>query len=670
MDIRKFLKRTICPNESQISTSDDVDDNKIPSHSQSLPDVSTSKRSKPDNVFLNNDFGCIIDQRISNLTNEEKFTVLNSNFKVPQNYIFPKKAEGDLLRSFQHKWLDEFSPWLVYSPKYNGAFCKFCVIFHVSSAHNSKFGFLVTEPLIKWKKALEYFRRHEKTSYHQNCLQSAEELIKIYKNEKLDVVTQLNTALAEKIQENREKLTSILKILIFCGRQNLSLRGHEEKKQSEILINDSNINEGNFRALLNFRIDAGDIILKKHFETAAKNATYISPGIQNELIGIISEEISKKIVDEVSESPYYSILVDETTDIAGIEQMSLCVRYLKDEIVFEKFLKFTPVDNTSGENIANTIISVMEALKLDLTKLRGQGYDGASNMTGKIKGVKTRILQKFPLAQYTHCSSHALNLVIMSSCKNQQIQNMIGTVKTVTNFIRDSHIRRNCFKSNLPDNTNIKMIKSLCETRWVERHKVINEFVELFPTIIHTLQSLREKDNSSVVYLNSVLDFEFVVCLKIMKVFSSLLMPISIALQRPGCDLLEAFEEIKNLEKLVQNYRYDVDSYFNRIYKQILKIAEENDIEQSIPRICRRQQNRFNVQTENAQQYYKITVFIPFIDHLLSEISERFGPLFEKISFMQMFIPNTIKKYSCKEIEETVKKLKNQMLIKLCLCLK
>lgn len=93
----------------------------------------------------------------------------------------------------------------------------------MSSAHNSKFGFLVTEPLIKWKKALEYFRSHKKTFYHQNCLRSAEEFTKIYKNKKPNVVAQLNTALAEKIQENREKLTSILKILIFCGRQNLPL---------------------------------------------------------------------------------------------------------------------------------------------------------------------------------------------------------------------------------------------------------------------------------------------------------------------------------------------------------------------------------------------------------------------------------------------------------------
>ena len=88
---------------------------------------------------------------------------------------------------------------------------------------------------------------------------------------------------------------------------------------------------------------------------------------------------------------------------------------------------------------------------------------------------------------------------------------------------------------------------------------------------IHTLQSPTEKDNSFVVYLNSVLNFEFVVCLKIIEHFSSLLIPISIALQSLESDLLEAFKEIKNLKELVQNYRQDVDSRFDQICKQILE---------------------------------------------------------------------------------------------------
>ncbi|KAJ8971195.1 hypothetical protein NQ314_000831 [Rhamnusium bicolor] len=104
----------------------------------------------------------------------------------------------------------------------------------------------------------------------------------------------------------------------------------------------------------------------------------------------------------------------------------------------ESFLRFIPVESTTGETLSEIILNTMASLNINTEKLRGQGYDGTSNMTGKFKGVKTRIMVKFPLAQYTHCSNHALNLVVIASCSLKPIKNTIGTIKTVTNYIRDS----------------------------------------------------------------------------------------------------------------------------------------------------------------------------------------------------------------------------------------
>ena len=51
-----------------------------------------------------------------------------------------------------------------------------------------------------------------------------------------------------------------------------------------------------------------------------------------------------------------------------------------------------------------------------MNNCRGQGYDGAGNMSGKNKGVSSRIATKFNLA-YFHCQAHQLNLCIMNACK-------------------------------------------------------------------------------------------------------------------------------------------------------------------------------------------------------------------------------------------------------------
>jgi len=48
--------------------------------------------------------------------------------------------------------------------------------------------------------------------------------------------------------------------------------------------------------------------------------------------------------------------------------------------------------------------------------LRGQGYDGAANMSGQKSGVQKLIPDQQPKAMYTHCAGHSLNLAIVTSC--------------------------------------------------------------------------------------------------------------------------------------------------------------------------------------------------------------------------------------------------------------
>jgi len=58
-------------------------------------------------------------------------------------------------------------------------------------------------------------------------------------------------------------------------------------------------NEGNFRELIKFRIESGDLTLKSHLEDIEKRATYISKTTQNELISILDDSILQKILEDV-----------------------------------------------------------------------------------------------------------------------------------------------------------------------------------------------------------------------------------------------------------------------------------------------------------------------------------------------------------------------------------
>lgn len=89
----------------------------------------------------------------------------------------------------------------------------------------------------------------------------------------------------QRMEDNRQVLASIVKTVLLCGRRGFALRGHRD---DGILQPD---NYSNFNALIEFRIDAGDEVLKHPLQTCSPGATYISKTTQNNLINIIGENM-------------------------------------------------------------------------------------------------------------------------------------------------------------------------------------------------------------------------------------------------------------------------------------------------------------------------------------------------------------------------------------------
>ena len=79
----------------------------------------------------------------------------------------------------------------------------------------------------------------------------------------------MTTAEQEHVRRNRAVMTSIVKCLELCGRQGIAVRGHRDDSTSDEL------NQGKFKAIVDFRIESGDQVLKEHVLSASKRATYL-----------------------------------------------------------------------------------------------------------------------------------------------------------------------------------------------------------------------------------------------------------------------------------------------------------------------------------------------------------------------------------------------------------
>jgi hypothetical protein len=88
-----------------------------------------------------------------------------------------------------------------------------------------------------------------------------------------------------------------------------------------------------------------------------------------------------------------------------------------DAEICEQFLGFTSIDDSTGKELSDVTLKLLERNKFELKHCRGHGYNNAANMKGKNRGVKNRILDQNPLAFFMPCRCHNLNLVLCDAAK-------------------------------------------------------------------------------------------------------------------------------------------------------------------------------------------------------------------------------------------------------------
>lgn len=102
-----------------------------------------------------------------------------------------------------------------------------------------------------------------------------ENFLSTSRNPEKNIQAQIESERRNTISRNREIIKSVVKCVHFSGKQSIALRGHRDDSCA-----DERSNKGNFLALLEVRIDAGDEPLKNR-DTCHANARYSSKTIQN-----------------------------------------------------------------------------------------------------------------------------------------------------------------------------------------------------------------------------------------------------------------------------------------------------------------------------------------------------------------------------------------------------
>ncbi|XP_058736621.1 uncharacterized protein LOC131609016 [Vicia villosa] len=111
----------------------------------------------------------------------------------------------------------------------------------------------------------------------------------------------------------------------------------------------------------------------------------------------------------------FSVLIGESRDIFVKEQMVVMLRFLNEKgKVVEQFIALHHVKYTTSEALKDALYGILDHHTLSISRIRGQGYDGASNMRGEFNGLQRKILDENHYSFYVHCYAHRLQLMVVS----------------------------------------------------------------------------------------------------------------------------------------------------------------------------------------------------------------------------------------------------------------
>lgn len=389
--------------------------------------ASTSEASS--NIGLLQSPASLVDQKVPH---ED---LSRSHYDLPVQPILNEYPQTSK-RRFNCGYYKQF-PWIEYSICQDAVFCFSCRHFNSNVVRPGEtFGNItfVDKGFRKWKDIKELLTQHESSSKHKDTSLLWAQAKNVSEGKTESIANLINVQRKTDVLENRDHLKYLISAALYLARQGLAFRGDDESKESS--------NKGNFIELLEMM---SDLSPKLRERLRSRYGHYTSAEYQNDILHCLANVLRQKTLDSLG--PYWALMVDESKDIARKEQLSFVIRSTSsDGSVWEKPLGTFHMEKVDAESLAAAINNAVLENKLSWGKCVAQCYDGASVMSGNLRGVQARIKEIAPLVIYMHCHAHRLNLVLVNTIKHiPEIVDMFSIIQSVYVFISVSGPRHELF---------------------------------------------------------------------------------------------------------------------------------------------------------------------------------------------------------------------------------
>ncbi|XP_072147524.1 uncharacterized protein [Setaria viridis] len=315
--------------------------------------------------------------------------------------------------------------------------------------------------------------------------------------------------------------------------------------------------------------------------------------------------------------------------------------------VIERFLGIEHIFDTTSTSLKEALDTMLRRYGLSISKIKGQGYDGASNMRGQFHGLQRRVLNENPYALYIHCFAHQLQLVVVSVAK------CCGSTFDFFNYVTSivNVVSASCkMKDQLLQSHHDKLVEQLDssaifsgrgknqetslarpgDTRWGTHHKILARLKIMWSSVLEVLENISEdgtdgeKKTTASGLIQRMESFEFVFILHLRIRVLGMTQDLSQCLQKKNQNIVHAIGLIGSVMRNMNEMRENSwDALFEEVKEFcLLNNIEIPNMEDMIPvRGCSRCRDAKLV---SCYHHFHYGIFIVVIDKIYCELNNRF----------------------------------------------
>ncbi|XP_073120600.1 uncharacterized protein [Henckelia pumila] len=293
---------------------------------------------------------------------------------------------------------------------------------------------------------------------------------------------------------------------------------------------------------------------------------------------------------------------------------------------------------------------------LEIHNMRGQGYDGASNMSGVFNGLQALFLRDCPYAYYVHCFAHHLQLALVASPKKEiSIWIFFSNLTTIVNLVTSSSKRNSKLQSAQVNEISRSIVAGERETgrganqlgtlnragttRWSSHFDSICRLIDMYDATILVLESIstdgsstsmRGEAGGSLIVMKS---FDFIFILHLMHKIMAITDLLCRALQHKSLDILSAMDLVSTTKELLLTLRNDG---FDILLSYVKSFCTNLNVDIPDMSAHYKHSNRSCQQKDTItfEHHFHYDIFNVAIDFQLEELNSRFSD--EKVELLML----------------------------------